>query len=210
MGKMFDYSGLPEEQQAKLRGLLSRIDSTGCRNTAGTAEMGKAFNEAKIGLDHGQFTSWCDSEAGYEIRQVQHMMNLANFAEKEPDILLVPMSAAFLLAAPSAPKPVVEKVLKVAREGGRVRVTWVKQLLKPEREEETAPERSAASEAAKIAKLIAGALHPGEAISLRKLLEAADASLIQRFVSDLQENLRAALPSAVSFDDSAHRPSIGY
>ena len=210
MGKMFDYSGLPEEQQAKLRGLLSRIDSTGCRNTAGTAEMGKAFKEAKIGLDHAQFTSWCDSEAGYEIRQVQHMMNLANFAEKEPDILLVPMSAAFLLAAPSAPKPVVEKVLKVAREGGRVRVTWVKQLLKPEREEETAPERSAASEAAKIAKLIAGALHPGEAISLRKLLEAADASLIQRFVSDLQENLRAALPSAVSFDDSAHRPSIGY
>ncbi|QAU45896.1 hypothetical protein [Bradyrhizobium guangzhouense] len=210
MGKKFDYRGLPEEQQAKLRGLCSSIHSAGCRNTAGAAEMGNAFNEAKIGLDHGQFTSWCYSEAGYEIRQVQNMMNLANFAGKEPDILLVPMSAGFLLAAPSAPKLVVEKVLKVAREGGRVRVTWVKQLLKPEREKEPAPERSTASEAAKIAKLIAGVLHPGEAVSLRQLLEAADASLIQRFVSDLQENLRAALPGAVSSDNSAHRPSIGY
>lgn len=209
MAAVFDYSGLSQEHQAQLRQTASHIHTIGCRQTAEAVEMGNNFIEAKIGLEYGQFLQWCDIEAGYKARRVQLLMNLANFADKEPDVLRIPVSAGYMLAAPSAPKHIVEHVLSLARGGGRVTVTWVEKLLKAEDEQESKPERSDTSEVAKIAKLIAGALGPGEAAPLRKLLEAAGAPLIQQFVCDLQDHLRDRLHGTVSFDNGSHRAGIG-
>ena len=209
MGSAFDYSGLSQEHQAELRRIASHIHTIGCRQTAEAVEMGDNFIKAKIGLEYGQFCDWCTSEAGYNIRKVQLLMSLATFAGKEPDVLRIPVSAGYLLAAPSAPKPIIEQVLALARDGERVKVTWVEKLLKVENEQESAPERSETSEVAKIAKILASALGPGEAASLRKLLEAAGAPLIQQCVCDLQEHLRNALHGAVSFGNELHRPVVG-
>ena len=187
----FNYGLLAREHEARLRHLATNIHNIGCRQTAGGMEIGKMLIEAKGGLEHGEFSEWCKSEAGYGTRRAELLMSLANFAAKEPEVLRIPMSAGYLLAAPSAPKHVVQQVLSVARDGGRVKVSWVEQLLEEaNKKEQSEPERRSTSEVAKIAKLIAGALGPGQATTLRKDPEAAGAASIQRFVFDLQSQLQ--------------------
>ena len=139
-------------------------------------------------------------------------MSLANFAAKEPEVLGIPLSAGYLLAAPSAPKHVIQQVLSVARDGGRVKVSWVEKLLEEaNKKEQSEPERRSTSEVAKIAKLIAGALGPSQATTLRKVLEAAGATLIQRFVSELQSQLQDKLRgsgTAPSSEQSADQQMV--
>ena len=101
----FDYSGLLPEHQERLRGLASHIYCIGCQQTAAAAQIGKMLIEAKggYGLPHGQFAQWCEREAGYRPRKAQLLMNLTIFAMKEPDVLHIPVSAGYMLAAPAAP-----------------------------------------------------------------------------------------------------------
>jgi hypothetical protein len=206
----FNYGLLSREREAHLRHLATTIHSIGCKQTAEGVAIGKMLIEAKAdfkmliepkaGFRRGQFSRWCESEAGYRKRRAELLMSLANFAVKEPEVLRVPLSAGYLLAAPSAPKHVVQQVLSVARDGGRVKVSWVEMLLEEANEKQSEPERRSTSEVAKIAKLIAGALGPSQATKLRKLLEAAGAASIQRFVyelqSQLQDELRGIAPSS--------------
>jgi hypothetical protein len=194
----FDYSALAPEYQAQLRQIASHIHTIGCGQTAAAVEIGNKLIEAKVGLEHGQFGKWCEVEAGYGARRAQLLMNLANFACQEPDVLRIPVSAGYLLSAPSVPEHIIREVLSLAKGGGRVTVSWVEKLLNGQEKEESKQERSSASEVTKIAKLIAGALHPSEATTLRKLLEAAGAPLIQQFVCELQGHLRDKLRGAVS------------
>jgi hypothetical protein len=189
----FNYGLLSREHEARLRHLATNIHNIGCKQTAGGVEIGKMLIEAKAGLEHGQFSEWCESEAGYRMRRAELLMSLANFAAKEPEVFGIPMSAGYLLAAPSAPKHVIQQVLSVARDGGRVKVSWVEKLLEEANKKQSEPERRSTSEVAKIAKLIASALGPGQATTLRKVLEAAGAALIQRFVSELQSQLQDKL-----------------
>jgi hypothetical protein len=190
----FNYGLLAREHEARLRHLATNIHNIGCKQTAEGVAIGKMLIEAKAGLEHGQFREWCESEAGYRKRRAEKLMSLAKFAAKEPEVLGIPLSGGYLLAAPSAPKHVIQQVLSVARDGGRVKVSWVEMLLEEaNKKEQSEPERRSTSEVAKIAKLIAGALGPGQATTLRKDLEAAGAALIQRFVSDLQSQLQDKL-----------------
>ena len=189
----FNYGLLSREHEAQLRHLATNIHNIGCKQTAEGVEIGKMLIEAKAGLVHGQFSEWCESEAGYRTRRAELLMSLANFAAKEPEVLGIPLSAGYLLAAPSAPKHVIQQVLSVARDGGRVKVSWVEKLLEEANKKQSEPERRSTSEVAKIAKLIASALGPGQATALRKVLEVAGAALIQRFVSELQSQLQDKL-----------------
>jgi plasmid stabilization system protein ParE len=208
----FNYSGLSPAQQERLRQLADHIHSTGCQQTVAAVEIGKMLIEAKGNLHHGRFGQWCEHEAGYRTRKAQLLMNLTIFAIKEPDVLHIPVSAGYMLAAPAAPAHIVEKVLSRARDGGRVTVAWVEELFDGENEKEPRPERSNTSEVTKIAKLLANAIGPSQATTLRKLLEAAGASLIQHFVSDLQGQLRDKLHDtdpAASFNHAVHQPAVG-
>ena len=188
----FNYGLLSGEHEAQLRHLAVTIHNIGCKQCAEGVEIGKMLIAAKAGLEHGQFSEWCVSEAGYRMRRAELLMSLANFAAKEPAVLGIPLSAGYLLAAPSAPKSVIELVLSVARDGGRVRVSWVEKLLEEKNKKQSEQERRT-SEVAKIAKLIASALGPSQATTLRKVLEAAGAALIQRFVYELQSQLQDKL-----------------
>ena len=204
----FDYSGLSPEHQAKLRGIVDHIHVLGCQDTATAVGTGNSFIEASDGLDPGQFVKFCGEAVGYSYRKVQLLMNLARFADKEPDVLRIPVSAGYLISAPGADKQIVQQVLALARDGGRVKVNWVEKLLKGKDEEKAKSEPRSTSEASRIAKLIAGALDPGEARSLRKLLEVAGTPLIQQVVAELQDRLRSNLNSVVSSNQGPLRPGI--
>jgi Protein of unknown function (DUF3102) len=113
----FTYSGLSQEHADQLRRLASVIRKTGCQQTATAVETGKMLIEAKADLDDGEFGEWCQSEAGYPRKTVQLLMNLAHLAGKEPDLLRIPVSAAYLLAAPPAPQQIIQQVLSFAAGG---------------------------------------------------------------------------------------------
>jgi hypothetical protein len=189
----FTYSGLSLEHADQLRRLASDIHKTGCQQTATAVETGRLLIEAKAGLSHGEFGEWCNYEAGYSWRKAQNLMGLANFAEREPDVVNIPVSAGYLLAAPSAPEHIIQQVLSEAKSGGRVLVSWVEELLDEGKKKEPKPPRRSTSEVTKIAKLLVNALEPGQATNFRTLLEAAGATLVQRFVSQLQSQLEEKL-----------------
>jgi hypothetical protein len=208
----FNYSGLLPAHEERLRQLAGHIHCIGCQQTNAAAEIGKMLIEAKDGLQHGQFGRWCQREAGYRPRKAQLLMNLTIFAIKEPDVLRIPVSAAYLVAGPAAPAHIVQEVLSRARDGGRVTVAWVEELFDVENEKEPKPERSETSEVTKIAKLLANAVGPDQTITLRKSLEAASPSSIQRFVCELliqlQDKLHDTDP-APSFNYAVHHPAVG-
>ena len=138
-------------------------------------------------------------------------MSLANFAGKHSVVLRIPVSAGYRLAAPSAPPHIVQQVLSVARNGERVTVAWVEKLFANANKKESKPERGNTSEVTKIAKLIVNALEPGQATTLRKVLEAAGPALTKRFVSDLQSQLQDELhdtSAAPSYDQRAHQHGV--
>jgi len=209
--KSFNYSGLSLEHQAQLRRFVSEIHKCGCLQTPAAVEIGNMLIEAKGGLEHGTFEKWCKSEAGYPKRRAELLMSLANFARKQPDVLRIPVSAGYRLAAPSAPAHIIQQVLSAARDGERVTVSWVEKLLEKANKKESKLERSSTSEVTKIAKLIANALEPGQATTLRKVLEAAGPALTKRFVSDLQSQLQDKLhdtSAAPSFNQRAHQQGV--
>jgi hypothetical protein len=209
--KIFNYSALSEEHEAQLRRFVSEIHKCGCQQTPAAVEIGNMLIEAKDGLKHGTFEKWCKSEAGYPKRRAELFMSLAKFARGQPDVLRIPVSAGYRLAAPSAPAHIVQQVLSVARDGERVTVAWVEKLLKNANKKESKPERGSTSEVTKIAKLIANALEPGQATTLRKVLEAAGPALTKRFVSDLQSQLQNEvhdISAAPSFDQRVHQQGV--
>jgi hypothetical protein len=202
----FNYSGLSSVHQAQLRQFASEIHAFGCHQTSAAVEIGDRLIEAKAGLDHGAFEKWCKSEAGYPKRRAELLMSLANFARKEKDVLRIPVSAGYWLAAPSAPPHIVQEVLSAARGGERVTVSSVKKLLRKANKKEPKPGRGSTSEVSKIAKLIVNALEPGQDTTLRIALEAASAALIHHFVSALQSQLQDKLHdtgAAPSFNQRA-------
>jgi hypothetical protein len=208
----YNYGGLSPALQERLREIVDHIHGMGCTQTYAAVEIGKMLNEAKGSLQHGEFGQWCAREAGYRPRKAQNLMNLALFATKEPEVLHIPASAGFMLAAPTAPPHIVQLVLSRVRDGGRVTVTWVEQLLAVKNEEEPRAERSNTSEFTKIAKLLASAVGNSEAKALRKLLEAASAASIQRYVADLQSSLQNSLNDdalASSINRSLPQPAVG-
>jgi hypothetical protein len=208
----YNYDRLSAAHQERLREIVDHIHSMGCTQTYAAVEIGKMLMEAKGGLQHGEFGQWCTREAGYRPRKAQNLMNLALFATREPDVLHIPASAGFMLAAPTAPPHIVQLVLSRARDGGRVTVAWVEQLLAVKNEEEPRAERSNTSEFIKIARLLASAVGNSEAKALRKLLEAASAASIQRFVADLQSSLQNSLHDdalASSINRTLPQPAVG-
>jgi len=209
--KSFNYSGLSSDHQAQLRRFVIKIHECGCQQTPAAVEIGNLLIKAKAGLEHGTFEKWCKSEAGYRKRRAELLMSLANFAGKHSLVLRIPVSAGYRLAAPSAPPHIVQQVLSVARNGERVTVAWVEKLLANANKKESKPERGSTSEVTKIAKLIVNALEPGQATTLRIVLEAAGPALTKRFVSDLQSQLQDELhdtSAAPSYDQRAHQQGV--
>jgi hypothetical protein len=197
----FNYDGLLPAHQERLRQLAGHIHSIGCQQTEAAVKIGKMLIEAKGGLQHGRFGQWCAREAGYRPRKAQLLMNLTIFAIKEPDVLHIPVTAGYMLAAPAAPPHIVAKVLSRARDGERVTVAWVEDLFDGENAKEPGPERSNTSEVTKIARLLANAVGRSQAIALRKLLDAAGQS-------QLRDKLHDTDPAA-SFNHAVHQPAVG-
>lgn len=74
--------------------------------------IGELLLIAKIKLKHGDFKSWAERELGIKARTAQNYMNAAEFVNgKSATIAHLPPTILYQLAAPSAPKDIVAKVI---------------------------------------------------------------------------------------------------
>ena len=75
-------------------------------------EIGDLLLQAKAQLDHGQFQTWAERELGIRPRSAQNYMNAAAFVkDKSETVALLLPAILYKIAAPSAPKEIVERVV---------------------------------------------------------------------------------------------------
>src|SRR5262252_10146615 len=106
------------------------IRRLGKRVVADVIEIGRLLTECKRICGHGNWLPWLDREFGWEETTAQRFMRVHELAlsksGKLPDL---PVSAIYLLAAPSTPKEAAAKVIEHAEAGKPMSVAEVKQIV---------------------------------------------------------------------------------
>ena len=93
-------------------------------------ETGRHLIAVKESLQHGQWEDWLRVEFAMTDRTARTMMTIAErFDGKTEKISVLGTSVLGLLASPSVPDTVVEKVIDVAATEGKVSVTRAKQII---------------------------------------------------------------------------------
>ena len=114
------------------------IRSLGKQTIANVIEIGRRLAECKKMVGHKNFGCWLDREFGWSERTAQRFMSIHQLAEAKSDKLSdldLPISALYLLAAPSTPAPACDEILERAEVGEKIKHAEVKQAIaeaKPE------------------------------------------------------------------------------
>jgi len=136
----FDYAALDKDTAAFVQGqtaLIKRLYQGTVRNIV---HIGEALLDVREKLVFGEFGAWLEAEFGMSERSARNYMNAAravqngNVAE-----LNLPMSALYLLGAPSVPDEVRDDVIARAESGEKLTVAAVKEAIadaKPKAEPE--------------------------------------------------------------------------
>jgi hypothetical protein len=123
----FDYATLDPALAADARAAIARIRA---RIRSARYEIGHDLIAIKSRMDHGTFGNWVAAELGITLRTAENYMNAARFVEgKTEAISLLPPSAIYALAAPSAPSNIVQEVLAAVDAGTLIPVTEIRQKL---------------------------------------------------------------------------------
>jgi Protein of unknown function (DUF3102) len=108
------------------------IRELGRKSVEQILEIGRHLKEAKDLAGHGGFKSWLEREFGWSIKTAQRFMNIHELAESKNDklsLLGLPVSALYLLAAPSTPEVVRDDVLESAKAGEPPTIAGIKQAI---------------------------------------------------------------------------------
>jgi hypothetical protein len=106
------------------------IRSLGKRVVADVIKIGEHLTEAKEICGHGNWLPWLDREFAWKERSARNFMRVFELSKSATVADLdIPVRALYLLAAPSTPTPVVEKVIERAKAGEKIGVTEVKDAI---------------------------------------------------------------------------------
>jgi hypothetical protein len=123
----FDYASLDPALAADARAAIARIRA---RIRSARYEIGHDLIAIKSRMDHGTFGNWVAAELGITLRTAENYMNAAKFVEgKSEKISILPPSAIYALAAPSAPAAIVQEVLAAVDAGTVIPVNEIRQKL---------------------------------------------------------------------------------
>jgi len=114
-----------------LRAHARVIQELGRRAIGDIIEIGRRLTDAKERLGHGKFLTWLAAEFGWSERTAENFMRVYDLhckSEKFPE-LEVPISALYLLAAPSTPDKALEEVAMRVGNGNGVSVAEVKDII---------------------------------------------------------------------------------
>jgi hypothetical protein len=132
----FDYAPLEAKTAEKVKEAADRIRETVKRTLEGIIEVGNQLLGVKEALPHGQFTRWLRAEFGWTERTARNFMAVAEqFGPKTEmiSVLKIEPTAAYLLAAPSAPDEARQAAVERAEAGERITAKVAKEILAKER-----------------------------------------------------------------------------
>jgi hypothetical protein len=131
----FDYKPLQAKTAEKVKEAAERIKQTIKRTIEDIIAVGTELLMVKEALDHGKFGPWLRAEFGWTERTARNFMAVAERFGKTETIsdLTIEPTAAYLLAAPSAPDEAREAAIERAEAGERINARVAKQILAKER-----------------------------------------------------------------------------
>lgn len=140
----FDYSILEPAIASRVRDAAERIRT---RMRDSVIEIGTALIEVREGMERKPFLDWLTAEFGMSERSADNHMNAArlakgrtaNFANAQPSVL-------YMLAAPSVPEPVRERLLTAVDNGEQMTVKKVKEEIAEARYQDAQRARAAEEE----------------------------------------------------------------
>ena len=189
--KGFDYSRLSPADEKELRTIAKKVGVHMRRTTYFAIQTGQELLKAKDALPFRTFSRWCIEAACLELRTAQNFMRLAELAASHdlPKVAGLPMSVAYLIAAPSAPSAIVTEVIDDANRGSCPNVREVKIRIRAARnavvtdaepKPPTIKNQSVEVESTNIAAMLMEALDPDQRERLAAYLAVVDqASLHQ-------------------------------
>jgi hypothetical protein len=114
-----------------LRSHARHIQRLGRRAIGDVVEIGRRLSDAKHRLGHGRFLVWLAAEFGWSERTAENFMRVydlhgkfANFADLD-----VPLSALYLLAAPSTPDKALFAIAQRAGKDAGLSLLEVRQII---------------------------------------------------------------------------------
>jgi hypothetical protein len=134
--EQFDYSPLEKTVADKVQSAAERIRQSLKRTTDSIIEVGQELIVVKAALPHGKFGPWLRAEFAWTERTAQNFINVAErFGPKSEIIsdLMIDPTAAYLLAAPSAPDEARQAAVERAEAGEHITAKVAKEILAQER-----------------------------------------------------------------------------
>jgi hypothetical protein len=128
----FDYTPLTTEVVQQVRSAAQRIRCLVQRTLEDLLSVGQELLAVKETLPHGHFGPWLRAEFGWTERTARNFMAVAQrFGPKTEMIsdLRMEATAAYLLAAPSAPEEASEIALRRAQKGEHITAAVAKDIL---------------------------------------------------------------------------------
>lgn len=144
-----DYSALEAEIIQQVQASAERIRQMVKRTLEVLILVGEELRAVKQALPHGGFGPWLRAEFGWTERTARNFMIVAErFGPKSEMIsdLRIDPTAAYLLAAPSAPEEASAFAVQRAQNGERITVAAAKQILDSLRKQRRRPRRNPSPE----------------------------------------------------------------
>jgi len=127
----------------------AEIRRLGKRTLADVIEIGARLTECKRICGHNNWLPWLDREFGWEETTAQRFMRVHKLAQsksgKLPDL---PVSAIYLLAAPSTPEPAKTEIIERAKAGEALRANEVKRVVERHKPPASKPHKAKRAKAA--------------------------------------------------------------
>ncbi len=128
----FNYDLLDTKVAEKVRSSADRIREKVKKTVEDIIEVGNDLLNVKEALPHGKFGEWLKKEFGWAERSAQNFMAVAQaFGPKTEMIsdLTIQPTAAYLLAAPSAPGEALQQAIERAEAGEEITSAVAKRIL---------------------------------------------------------------------------------
>src|SRR5215472_571867 len=127
----------------------AEIRRLGKRTLADLIEIGARLTECKRICGHNNWLPWLDREFGWKETTAQRFMRVHKLWQsksgKLPDL---PVSAIYLLAAPSTPEPAKTEIIERAKAGESLRATEVKRVVERHKPPASKPRKAKRAKAA--------------------------------------------------------------
>jgi hypothetical protein len=146
----FNYELLEPKIADQAQSTAQRIRDKVKRTIEDIIEVGNDLLAVREALPHGQFGQWLAAEFGWTERTARNFMAVAEHFGPKTEIisdLTIQPTAAYLLAAPSAPDEALEAAIERAEAGEQITTAVAKEILAKTRKKKSRQKKNVSPDA---------------------------------------------------------------